>query len=142
MNNAKWIKAPKLNTLPCFKKKIILKNTIKKAELKITSMGFYRVMINKKMITKNVFMPGWTSFLNRVQYQTYNVTNLLKHDSTLEILLGEGWGGAKRLAWPTKEYPYFEPSLIFSLEITSRPNHSIISCRSEYVKGVIYFIAV
>jgi len=117
MNNAKWIESPSLETIPCFKKKIILKNEVKKATLKITSMGFYRVMFNKKMITDNVFMPGWTSYLNRVQYQEYDVTLFLKKDTTMDILLSFGWGAAKKMAWPSKEYPYFKPSLIFSLKI-------------------------
>ena len=55
--------------------------------------------------------------MNRVQYQEYDVTKLINKNSRLDILLAEGWGGARVIAWPSKEYPYFYPSLIFSLEI-------------------------
>ena len=40
------------------------------------------------------------------------------------------------------EYNSGYKDCIFSLEITPRPNHSIISWRSVYVRGVIYFIAI
>ena len=117
MNGLMWIKSPSIDTVPNFKKEIHLKKKLKKATLSISSMGFYRAYINDVSVTSNVFMPGWTSYLNRVQYQVYDVTKLLSEKSMLSILLAEGWGGAKRIAWPSKEYPYFEPSLIFKLEI-------------------------
>ena len=113
MNGLMWIKSPSIDTVPNFKKEIHLKKKLKKATLSVSSMGFYRAYINDISVTSNVFMPGWTSYLNRVQYQVYDVTKLLSDNSMLSILLAEGWGGAKRIAWPSKEYPYFEPSLIF-----------------------------
>ena len=122
MKKARWIISPEIETIPCFKKQINLKNNLKKAVLKITSMGFYRVFIDGKLITNNVFMPGWTSYLNRVQYQKYDVTMMINNGSVMDILLGEGWAGAKRIAWPNKEYPYFHPSLIFVLELTYEDN--------------------
>ena len=86
MNKAKWIQSPNIDNVSCFKKIIYLRQKLKKATLKITSMGFYRVYINKKDISDNVFMPGWTSFLNRVQYQTYDITYLLKKNNALEMI--------------------------------------------------------
>ena len=77
MKKARWIISPEIETIPCFKKQINLKNNLKKAVLKITSMGFYRVFIDGKLITNNVFMQGWTSYLNRVQYQKYDVTKMI-----------------------------------------------------------------
>ena len=99
---AKWIRSTKCETIPCFRKELNLKSKIVKANLKITSMGYYRVLIDGKMITNNVFMPGWTSYLNRVQYQEYDVTKLINNNSRLDILLAEGWGGARVIAWPSK----------------------------------------
>lgn len=115
MKNSFWITAPSMQTLPCFKKNIKLTNTVKGAILKITAMGFYRAFINGALVTENIFMPGWTSYKNRVQLQEYDVTNMLNGDFTLELYLAEGWGGAKQIAWPSQEYPYFKPALIFEL---------------------------
>ena len=77
MNGLMWIKSPSIDTVPNFKKEIHLKKKLKKATLSISSMGFYRAYINDVSVTSNVFMPGWTSYLNRVQYQVYDVTKLL-----------------------------------------------------------------
>ena len=118
MKNAYWIQPPTMKTMPCFKKQVKLKEKVKKATLKITAMGFYKAYINEVSVTDNVFMPGWTSYLNRVQYQKYDVTKLIDNDFTLDILLGEGWGGSTGLGWQDGKYPYFHPSLIFKLEIT------------------------
>ena len=129
MNKAKWIQSPNVDNVSCFKKIINLNKNLKKATLKITSMGFYRVYINKKDISDNIFMPGWTSFLNRVQYQTYDITHLLRKNNVIDILLSEGFGGAKKIAWPTLEYPYFKPSLIFVMEL------EYIDGSKEYVRS-------
>ena len=97
MNRARWIKSPEISTIPCFRKNLSLRGEINKAILKITSMGYYRVFIDEKDITSNLFMPGWTSYKNRVQFQEYDITHLLSATSKLDILLAEGWGGSTAL---------------------------------------------
>ena len=115
---AKWIKAPEISTVPCFIKNVEIKSDFKKIILDITAMGFYRVYINNKDITNNLFMPGYTSYKNRVQVQTYDLTSLFnKGNNEIKILLGNGWGGALRFGWMHGNHPYFDPSLIFSLKV-------------------------
>ena len=113
--NAKWIKAPQIETVPCFIKNITIFSDLQKVELDITAMGFYRVFINGNDITTNLFMPGYTSFQNRVQVQTYDLTAFFTvGNNEIKILLGNGWGGAKRFGWMHGNHPYFDPSLLFS----------------------------
>ncbi|MGH9760998.1 MAG: family 78 glycoside hydrolase catalytic domain, partial [Blastocatellia bacterium] len=39
-----------------------------------------------------LFTPGWTSYNKRLQYQTFDVTGLLKTgDNALGVLVGDGW---------------------------------------------------
>ena len=115
---AKWIKALEISTVPCFIKNVEIKSDFKKIILDITAMGFYRVYINNKDITNNLFMPGYTSYKNRVQVQTYDLTSLFnKGNNEIKILLGNGWGGALRFGWMHGNHPYFDPSLIFSLKV-------------------------
>lgn len=35
--------------------------------------------------------PGWTSYGNRVQYQTYDVTDELQEKSLVSLVVGNGW---------------------------------------------------
>ena len=98
LENAKWIKSCAINTVPCFKKEVNILSNLKEVTLDITAMGFYRVYVNSIDITNNLFMPGYTSYPKRVQVQTYNLTSLFKKGkNVIDILLGNGWGGAGRL---------------------------------------------
>ena len=117
MNKNNWITSPNMNTLPCFKKEFKVEGSIKKALFKITAMGFYNAKINGGDVTNTHFNPGWTSYHNRVEYQEYDVTSLLKESNTIDIVVGEGWGGARRLGWNSPYRPYFKPSINFDLVI-------------------------
>jgi alpha-L-rhamnosidase len=35
--------------------------------------------------------PGWTDFNQTIQYQTYDVTNLISKDNAIAVILGTGW---------------------------------------------------
>ena len=117
LSNAKWIKAPMMETVPAFIKNIDIKKGIKKITLDITAMGFYRVYINGKDITDNLFMPGYTAYRHRVQVQSYLLTSFFKvGNNEIKILLGNGWGGALRFGWMHGNHPYFDASLLFSFK--------------------------
>ncbi|SDF12417.1 Calcineurin-like phosphoesterase [Mucilaginibacter pineti] len=62
------------------------------AKLSVTALGLYRAQINGKKVGDSYFTPGWTSYLNRLQYQNYGVTGLLsKGTNRLSVLLSGGW---------------------------------------------------
>lgn len=113
-----WISSSSDASPIIFKKEFKTKKEIKKAILKITSMGFYDALVNNKKVTDTIFNPGWTSFNKRVQYQQYDVTNLLDKSNKLEITVGEGWGASRRLGWDSPTRPYFKESLIYEIEIS------------------------
>lgn len=62
-----------------------------KAILKITALGVYEVKLNGERVGDFILAPGWTSYLNRFQVQSYDVTNLLKTENSLEVTVGQGW---------------------------------------------------
>lgn len=62
-----------------------------KAILKITALGVYEVKLNGERVGDFILAPGWTSYLNRLQVQSYDVTNLLKTENSLEVTVGQGW---------------------------------------------------
>ena len=78
---------------PVFRKKFTLPDenvNVAKATLYITSLGSYYATINQKRVGDFVLAPGATS-INRVQYQAYDVTNMLSVENTIEITLTKGW---------------------------------------------------
>lgn len=62
-----------------------------KSILKITALGVYEAKLNGERVGDFILAPGWTSYLNRLQVQSYDVTNLLKTENSLEVTVGQGW---------------------------------------------------
>jgi hypothetical protein len=60
------------------RKEFRLKGAIKQARAYVTSRGLYQMELNGRVVGDELFTPGWTAYLKRLQYQTYDVTDLLK----------------------------------------------------------------
>jgi alpha-L-rhamnosidase len=95
---ASWIESNKEEDLTKSEPSPLLRRDFKldaapvRARLYITSRGLYQAEINGKKVGKQVLTPGWTSYAKRLQYQTYDVTDLLKKgENAIGIELGDGW---------------------------------------------------
>ena len=94
---AKWITgdyrpAPgKRYPVDCFRKTFSA-GSIRKARLYITACGLYEAKINGHRVGDFVLAPGSTDYRKRVQYQTYDVTALLKNgENEITAGLADGW---------------------------------------------------
>ncbi|MEE4193686.1 MAG: glycoside hydrolase family 78 protein [Anaerolineae bacterium] len=77
---------------PYLRKEFKTEKTIAKARLYITSHGCYEAYLNGKRVGDQVFMPGNTSAIYRVQVQTYDVTDLVAEgENCIGVILGDGW---------------------------------------------------
>ena len=75
----------------CFRKEFEAGN-IRKARLYISACGVYEARINGKRVGDFILAPGSTDYHKRIQYQTYDVTELLKTGSnSLTVELADGW---------------------------------------------------
>ena len=64
----------------------------KRARLYITCHGLYEARLNGKRVGDFVLAPGADDYRVRLQYQTYDVTELLKPgENELSVTLGDGW---------------------------------------------------
>ena len=62
------------------------------ARLYATALGAYEFYLNGQRVGEDVFAPGWTDYAKRVQYQTYDVTTLLREGANAAgAILGDGW---------------------------------------------------
>ena len=118
LKNSKWISYP---TDPIYRavtlRKCFKAESIKRAVLKITSLGCYYATINNERVGDFVLAPGCTS-RKRVQVQTYDVTHMLMDVNTIEVTLGKGWFKG-RINWRTgDEKPDWYEALKCELEIT------------------------
>lgn len=65
---------------------------VKSARLYATALGTYELFLNGKRVGEQIMAPGWTDYRERVLYQTYDVTDLLKSGSNqVSALLAPGW---------------------------------------------------
>jgi alpha-L-rhamnosidase len=66
--------------------------TVRSARAYVTSHGLYELHLNGQRLGDQLFTPGWTSYHKRLQYQTYDVTSLLKRGANAAgAILGDGW---------------------------------------------------
>lgn len=94
---AKWIEPgyaedSVLRPSPLMRKEFSAPKKIRSATAYITAHGLYEAFINGKRVGDAYLTPGWTVYPKRLQYQTYDVTNLLKNGANaVGVQLGSGW---------------------------------------------------
>lgn len=94
---AEWIgctgeQEEKLEASPLYRKMFRIDKQIVSARVYVSALGLYELHLNGKRVGDWLFTPGWTSYGERIQYQTYDVTSFLKHgDNTIGAILGNGW---------------------------------------------------
>jgi len=120
---AKWIEPGFVDIVgqpsPMFRKQFSSDKKIKSAAVFITAHGLYEAKINGHRVGDDYFTPGWTSYNKRLQYQEYDVTDLLKQGSNaIGVTLGSGWYRG-HLAWDNNKNIYGKDiSLLLQLIIT------------------------
>ena len=122
--DAKWIIPSKDygNVAPLFGKEFKLEGEVEKAVLSITCLGVYEAVLNGKRVGDFVLAPGWTSYHHRLQYQDYDVTELLAEGNLLTVTVGKGWYRSRMPGWmpsPSQEELQANPAaLLAQLSIT------------------------
>ncbi|MGZ3945691.1 MAG: family 78 glycoside hydrolase catalytic domain, partial [Mucilaginibacter sp.] len=77
---------------PLMRKQFDLHKKIRSAVAYITAHGMYEARINGQRVGDAYLTPGWTSYKNRLQYQTYDITGMLKEgQNAIGVMLGNGW---------------------------------------------------
>lgn len=108
----------KVGPAPMFAKQFDVKGEVKSARLYVTSHGLYEAKMNGKKVGDELFTPGWTSYHKRLQYQTYDVTDLIKKGVNQALVtIGDGWYRGN-LEFNNKRNLYGkEVALLYQLEI-------------------------
>lgn len=74
-----------------FRKIINVSKPIASAKIYATAIGIYELMMNGRKVGNQFFAPGFTSYERFLQYQTYDVTEMLKAENVLTAVVGGGW---------------------------------------------------
>jgi alpha-L-rhamnosidase len=129
---AKWIGAslrggPRSSApAPYLRKSFTLPGNIAGARLYVTSLGMHECSINGRRVSDDVFAPGWTNYSKHIQYNVYDVTDLLQSgENTLGAVLGDGWA-AGHIGWGHRQQYVDRPRLLAQLEVKTASGDTIV----------------
>lgn len=86
------------NTSPApftFRKSFSVKKPLKRAFVTATALGIYELNINGKKVGNEYFAPGFTSYKHSLQYNLYDIGDLLAAENTIIAVVGGGLTHAK-----------------------------------------------
>lgn len=91
-DNAYSFTEKKISPVPMmFRKKIKCAKKVREAKLYATALGIYELAVDGKKVGDRYFAPGFTSYKHEMQYQVYDVTDMLAGENTLKAVVAGGW---------------------------------------------------
>ncbi len=74
-----------------FRHTFACRKQIQSAYLLSTALGIYTFNINNRTVQNDYFTPGFTSYKNQLQYQAYDVSQLLGAQNEINFTVAGGW---------------------------------------------------
>lgn len=83
----------RFNPAAYFRKKFRSNKKISRAFVYASALGLYDLRINGKAVSDELLKPAWSDFNNRVYYNCYEITNILKSESenVINVILADGY---------------------------------------------------
>jgi alpha-L-rhamnosidase len=97
-----------------------LRGNVRRARAFVTSRGLYEMHLNGRRVGDELFTPGWTSYNQRLQYQAYDVTPLLKQGkNAVGVMLGNGWYRGDLMGFANRRNVYGDRlALLLQIDLT------------------------
>ncbi len=104
---------------PLLRKEFEIAKEMKKAMLYVTALGVYEIRINGEKVGDHILAPEWTDYHTRVQYQTYDVTALVREgNNAIGAMLADGWFVGAQFSHPNRGTYGFDRRLLGQMEIS------------------------
>ena len=91
---ASWIThgyEDKVEACPVYVREFDLSGKVKAARVYASALGVYELEMNGRKAGDAFLAPGWTSYHTRVQYQTYDITDMMEETNKVVITSANGW---------------------------------------------------
>lgn len=126
---AKWLKPVREmgDVPPVYIQDFDLAKEVKQATLYITAMGVYEAEINGQRVGDFILAPGWTAYRERLQYQKYDVTDMLKETNEITVVVAKGWYHTHMMSWEDRGGRW--------KEITETPSGLLAQLMIDYKDG-------
>ncbi|WP_165555695.1 alpha-L-rhamnosidase [Kribbella pittospori] len=103
-----------------YRRSFELKQPVARARVYATAHGLYQLSANGQRVGADELTPGWTDYRERLAYQTYDVTHLLREGkNVIGAVLGEGWWSGY-VGWDTRSHAHHygkKPQLLAQLVV-------------------------
>jgi len=76
---------------PVFFKDFTTEKEVLSARIYVTGLGLYEAYLNGTKVGDDYLAPFCNDYRKDIQYQTYDITSLLRENNRIEILTGNGW---------------------------------------------------
>lgn len=76
---------------PVFFHDFAIEKEVMQARIYVTGLGLYEAYLNGTKIGEDLLAPFCNDYNEDIQYQTYDVTELLQENNRIEIATGNGW---------------------------------------------------
>lgn len=104
---------------PLLRKDFTLRGKPARARVYVTSLGVYDLRLNGTRVGNDLLTPGWTDYTKRIQYQTYDVTALLRTGpNAVGAILGDGWYRGTVGFFGQRHHYGDKVALLLQLEVT------------------------
>ena len=120
---AQWITLPGADhtepgPAPYLRRVFTIDKPIRQARVYASAHGLYRLFVNGELASDDRFLPGWTEYNKRVQYQTFDITELLTQGrNAAGMIVGDGWYVGP-LGWTDRYMRYGNrPAALAQIEI-------------------------
>ncbi len=74
-----------------FARKFAAPKPVAYGRLYISGLGLYTASVNNVPVSRELLTPYYSDYRTEVQYQTYDITKLLKEEKEIRVALGNGW---------------------------------------------------
>ncbi len=113
-------------------RKLFNAENVVKARLYITACGIYEARLNGRRVGNYVLAPGHTEYRKRIQYQVYDVTDMIiGGENIFDIELADGWYRGALGAWG-HTYIYGKQTKVRAqLELVDSSGKTVTVCTDE-----------
>jgi alpha-L-rhamnosidase len=122
--HGQWIGAPfsggprTTSPAPYLRKEFRITKQVVSARLYATALGLYEYYLNGMRVGDALLTPGWTDYNKRIQYQVYDVTDLIQSGTNAcGAILGDGWS-VGHISWVGRQRYTDRPRLLAQIILT------------------------
>ncbi|MBN1349412.1 family 78 glycoside hydrolase catalytic domain [candidate division KSB1 bacterium] len=114
------------------RKEIQQSESIKRARIYVSGLGYYKLFVNGQKIGDYELTPAKTHYRKEVLYDTYDVTSLFKQpEIAIGIMLGNGWFNPLKKWWSWRMQWFGAKRALFQLHLDYEDGTSEIICSDE-----------